>query len=279
VPIKQFKPATPSLRFTALSTSEGLTGSKPQKSLLRPKKKTSGRNSQGRITSRRRGGGHKRQYRIIDFKRNKDGVPAKVATIEYDPNRSAHIVLLVYRDGEKRYAIAPRDIEEGMTVLSGEKTEPQVGNTMLIENIPRGMPIHNIELQPGKGAQLCRSAGSSAVIQAKEGRYALITLPSGEVRKVLQNCRATIGQVGHIEHGSRSLGKAGRNRWLGRRPKVRGVAQNPVTHPMGGGEGRSGGGRHPCSPTGKLSKGGKTRQKRKASNKLIVRNRKQASSR
>ena len=277
--LKQFNPTTPSLRFTSLVRTDELTDAPPEKSLVRPMKKTGGRNNKGRVTSRRRGGGHKRRYRVIDFRRNKDGIPARVDRLEYDPNRGARIALLVYADGEKRYIIAPRYLEPGMTVVSGESSEPKVGNSMPLEKVPQGVPVHNIELEPGKGAQLCRGAGSSATVQAKEGRHALISLPSGEVRKVLLKCRATIGQVGNLDHTAQSLGKAGRNRWLGRRPKVRGVAQNPVAHPMGGGEGRSGGGRHPCSPTGKLAKGGKTRKKGKASDKLIVRGRKAAGGR
>lgn len=275
--LKQYKPATPSLRFTLLIPTGDVASVRPEKSLVHRLKKTGGRNNKGRVTARHRGGGHKRLYRVIDFQRKKDGVPARVARIEYDPNRSSRIALLVYADGEKRYILAPRDLQEGATVVSGNDVEPQVGNSLPLEKIPQGIAVHNVELQPGRGGQFCRSAGSLATIQAKEGRHALITVPSGEVRKVLLKCRATVGQVGNLDHGSQSLGKAGRKRWLGRRPHVRGVAQNPVAHPMGGGEGRSGGGRHPCSPTGKLAKGGKTRRKGKSSAKLIVRNRKAAS--
>ncbi|MDA0837188.1 MAG: 50S ribosomal protein L2 [Planctomycetota bacterium] len=276
MPIKQFKPTTPSLRFTALVTSEGLSKVKPEKGLLRSIKKTGGRNNKGRITSRFRGGGHKRRYRLIDFKRNKDGIPAKVATIEYDPNRSARIALLHYTDGEKRYIIAPKGMEVGQMIHSGDDVEPKLGNSMPIAKIPQGVAIYNIEMQPGKGGQVCRSAGSFATIQAKEGKHALITMPSGEVRKVLAACRATIGQTGNLDHSAQSLGKAGRKRWLGRRPHVRGTAQNPVSHPMGGGEGRTAGGRHPCSPQGRPSKGGNTRRRGKSSDKLIVRGRKRS---
>ena len=271
--IKQRKPTTPSNRFTALDDHSDVTKHTPEKSLLEPLKKTGGRNNMGRITSRRRGGGHKRRYRRIDFRRDKDGVGGRVAAIEYDPNRSARIALLHYTDGEKRYIIAPRGIEVGDVVLSGEKVEPKVGNCMPLANIPGGMPVHNIELRPGRGGKLVRSAGLSASITAKEGSYAHIVMPSGEVRKVHLKCRATIGQVSNPEHSAVSLGKAGRNRWLGRRPRVRGVAQNPVAHPMGGGEGRSSGGRHPCSPWGKPAKGGKTRKKRNVTDGMIIRRR------
>ena len=271
--VKTFRPVTPSLRFTILSDRSEVTKQRPEKSLTEAKKRSGGRNSNGRITARHRGGGHKRRYRVIDFKRNKDGVAAKVLGIEYDPNRSARIALLEYPDGEKRYITAPNGLAVGTEVMSGESVEVQVGNCMPIENIPPGVAIHNIELQPGKGAQIVRSAGGSAEIMAKEGRYAHIKLPSGEVRLVLRNCRATIGQVGHLEHEKVSLGKAGRNRWLGWRPRNRAVAMNPVDHPMGGGEGRSSGGRHPCSSRGQLAKGLKTRKKNK-SRKLIVRSRK-----
>jgi len=237
-------------------------------------KKKGGRNNQGKITVRHRGGGHKRLYRQIDFRRNKDSIPARVASIEYDPNRSARIALLFYADGEKRYILAPKGLTAGDTVVSGPGVEPVVGNAMPLENIPPGTTIHNIEMQPGRGGQLCRSAGTSAVINAREGRWAQITLPSGEVRRLPSKCRATIGEIGNSEHSSIVLGKAGRKRWMGRRPHVRGTAMNPVAHPMGGGEGRSAGGRHPCSPTGKLAKGGHTRKRRKASSKAIIRRRK-----
>ncbi len=252
----------------------GLTKKAPEKSLLVPIKKTGGRNHHGHITSRRRGGGHKRMYRIIDFKRDKLDIPAKVAAIEYDPNRSAHIALLHYADGEKRYILAPRGLEVGTQLLSGEKIEPKAGNSMPLENIPPGFSVHNIEMVPGGGGKMVRSAGVEATLMAKDGKWAHISLPSGEIRKVNIRCRATIGIVGNKDHQLVKIGKAGRNRHKGRRPKVRGVAQNPVAHPMGGGEGRSAGGRHPCSPWGKPAKGGKTRNRNKPSNKQIVRRRK-----
>jgi large subunit ribosomal protein L2 len=271
--IRQRKPTTPSQRFTALDDFSAITKTTPEKALLQPLPKTGGRNNLGRITSRRRGGRHKRMYRIIDFARNKDNVPGRVAAIEYDPNRSAYIALVHYTDGEKRYILAPRDIPVGEVVMSGERVEPKVGNCMPLANIPASMPVHNVELQPGRGGQLVRSAGMQATITAKEGAYAHLTLPSGEVRKVNLKCRATIGQVSNIEHSAVSIGKAGRHRWMGKRPRVRGVAMNPVAHPMGGGEGRTSGGRHPCSPWGKPSKGGKTRQRRKPTNRMIIRRR------
>ncbi len=271
--IKPRRPTTPSNRFTELDDRSDVTRSKPEKSLLEPLKKTGGRNNMGRITSRRRGGGHKRRYRRIDFRRDKDGVPGKVASIEYDPNRSARIALIHYADGEKRYILAPRGLAVGDEILSGERVEPKVGNCMPLENIPGGMAVHNIELRPGRGGKLVRSAGLAAHITAKEGNYAHLVMPSGEVRKVHLRCRATIGQVSNPEHAAVSLGKAGRNRWRGRRPRVRGVAQNPVAHPMGGGEGRSSGGRQPCSPWGKPAKGGKTRKKRNRTDAMIIRRR------
>jgi len=271
--IKPRRPTTPSNRSTELDDHSDVTRSRPEKSLLEPLKKTGGRNNMGRITSRRRGGGHKRRYRRIDFRRDKDGVPGKVASIEYDPNRSARISLIHYVDGEKRYILTPRGLAVGEEILSGERVEPKVGNCMPLENIPGGMPIHNIELRPGRGGKLVRSAGLAAHITAKEGNYAHLVMPSGEVRKVHLRCRATIGQVSNPEHAAVSLGKAGRNRWLGRRPRVRGVAQNPVAHPMGGGEGRSSGGRQPCSPWGKPAKGGKTRKKRNRTDAMIIRRR------
>ena len=272
--LKKFKPTSPGKRFWVGIKGDDLSKKPPEKFLLAPLKKRAGRNFQGRITVRRRGGGVKRMYRKIDFRREKDGVPAKVVSIEYDPNRSCRIALLSYLDGEKRYILAPKDIRLGEVLLSGERVEPKVGNCMPLRNIPLGMPVHNIELQAGRGGQLVKSAGCVAQLSAKEGKHAHITLPSGEIRKILLDCRATIGQVGNFEHSNISIGKAGRNRWLGHRPKVRGTAQNPVSHPMGGGEGRSHGGRHPCSPTGKLSKGGKTRNPRSLSNKLIIQRRK-----
>lgn len=271
--IKTYKPITPTLRFRSGLTFEEITKKEPEKSLLLPLKKSGGRDNYGHITARHRGGGHKRMYRIIDFKRDKDGVPAKVAAIEYDPNRSANIALLHYLDGEKRYIIAPLGLKVGDTVMSGEGAEIRIGNTLPLKDIPLGTLVHNIELVQGKGGQLARSAGSYAQIVAKEGNYAQLKLPSGEVRMVRQECRATIGQVGNVDHENVSMGKAGRSRWLGRRPHVRGVAMNPVDHPMGGGEGKSSGGRHPCSPWGKPAKGGKTRRKKK-SDALIVTKRK-----
>jgi large subunit ribosomal protein L2 len=236
-------------------------------------KKTGGRNNRGRITCRHRGGGHKRAYRIIDFKRNKIDIPAKVSSIEYDPNRSARIALLSYADGEKRYILAPVGLHVNDTVISSDKTDIRVGNALLLRNIPMGSTIHNIEMKIGKGGQIARSAGSYAQLVAKEGKYAQIKLPSGEVRMVLLDCRATLGQVSNVEHENITYGKAGKMRWLGRRPKVRGVAMNPIDHPMGGGEGKASGGRHPCSPWGVLSKGKKTR-KQKSSDSLIIKRRK-----
>jgi large subunit ribosomal protein L2 len=271
--VKKVKPTSPGRRAQSYTSFEEITRTKPEKSLLKVIKKTGGRNVYGRITCRHRGGGNKRHYRIIDFKRDKIGIPAKVATVEYDPNRSARIALLHYADGEKRYILAPVNLKVGDTVLSGPEADIKPGNTLPLINIPLGTHIHNIELQIGKGGQIVRSAGTYAQLMAKEGRYALIKLPSGEVRMVLSKCKATIGQVGNVVHENISLGKAGRKRWLGRRPKVRGVAMNPVDHPMGGGEGRSSGGRHPCSPWGVPTKGFKTRRKRKSS-RLIVKKRK-----
>lgn len=270
--IKKVRPTSPGRRFQVFSTFGEITSTTPEKSLLKVIKKTGGRNVNGRITCRHRGGGHKRHYRIIDFKRDKTGVPAKVATIEYDPNRSARIALLHYMDGEKRYILAPLNLHVGDTVVSGSEADIKSGNTLPLSNIPLGTHIHNIELRIGKGGQIVRSAGEFAQLMAKEDRYAQIKLPSGEVRMVLLNCKATIGQIGNVEHENLSLGKAGRKRWLGKRPRVRGVAMNPVDHPMGGGEGRSSGGRHPCSPWGMPSKGFKTRNKRK-SNRYIVKKR------
>jgi len=271
--VKKFKPYTPSRRFMTVSDFSEITKKEPEKSLVVPLKKTAGRNNYGRITVRHRGGGHKRLYRIIDFKRNKFGVPAKVASIEYDPNRSARIALLHYFDGEKRYIIAPDGIKVGDIVQSGPGSEIKVGNALPLREIPEGIEIHNIELIPGKGGQLVRSAGTSAVILAKEGKYAHVQLPSGEVRLIHLNCMATIGKVSNVDHENVVLGKAGRTRWLGRRPRVRGIVMNPVDHPLGGGEGRSKSGRHPCSPWG-LVDGKKTRKKRKPSSRFIVRRRK-----
>lgn len=270
--IKKVKPTSPGRRFQEYSTYEEITREKPEKSLLKKIKKTGGRNSNGHITSRHRGGGHKRHYRIIDFKRDKTGIPAKVAAIEYDPNRSARIALLNYADGEKRYILAPLQLSVGDTVMSGPEADIKPGNTLPLKNIPLGTHIHNIELHKGKGGQIVRSAGTFAQLMAKEDRYALVKLPSGEVRMIHLTCSATIGQVGNVIHENISIGKAGRSRWMGRRPKVRGVAMNPVDHPMGGGEGKSSGGRHPCSPWGKPTKGYKTR-KNKATNRFIVKRR------
>jgi len=273
MPVKSFRPRTPSQRYKTVSTFEEITKDKPEKSLVKSKKQRSGRNNLGRITMRRRGGGHKRLYRVIDFKRNKDNIPAKVAAIEYDPNRTARIALLFYADGEKRYILAPRGLNVGDTVLSGDNADVSVGNMLPLEKIPFGTDIHNIELYPGGGGKLVRGAGTSAQLMAREGRYALIKLPSGEVRMILSKCRATIGQVGNEDHVNISIGKAGRSRWLGRRPKVRGVVMNPIDHPMGGGEGKSSGGRHPTTPWGKMTKGLKTRKKGKKSDKYIVKKR------
>jgi len=273
MPVKSFKPITPSLRFKTVSTFEEITRSKPEKSLVVPLKKTGGRNNLGRITCRHRGGGHKRAYRIIDFKRNKLDVPAKVASIEYDPNRSAWIALLHYADGEKRYILSPVGLKVNDSVVSAESPEIKVGNTMPLKNVPLGSFIHNIELKIGKGGQMARSAGTYAQLMAKEKKYAQLKLPSGEIRLVHVECRATLGQVGNLDHENITYGKAGKSRWLGRRPKVRGVAMNPVDHPMGGGEGKASGGRHPCSPWGQLAKGKKTRPK-KSSDSLIIKRRK-----
>jgi large subunit ribosomal protein L2 len=246
---------------------------KPEKSLLVPMPKKGGRNNQGIVCTRFRGGGHKRRYRLIDFKRKKDGVWATVVAIEYDPNRTARIALLQYDDGEKAYILAPEGLKAGDKIASGDDVEPRVGNCMPLRKIPLGMTIHNLEMQPGHGGQLCRSAGTAATLTAREGKWAQITLPSGEVRRVSSECRATIGMMSNAEHMNISLGKAGRKRWLGRKPHNRGTSMNPVSHPMGGGEGRTAGGRHPCSPTGVLAKGGKTRNKRKPSNAAIIRRR------
>jgi len=271
--IKKVKPTSPGRRFQSYADFNELTPKGPEKQLLRPLKKTGGRNVHGRVTCRHRGGGHKRHYRVIDFKRDKIGIPAKVAAIEYDPNRSARIALLNYVDGEKRYILAPQNLKVGDTVESGPDADIKPGNSLPLRNIPLGTHIHNIELRLGKGGQIVRSAGAYAQLMAKEDRYALVKLPSGEVRMVLLNCRATIGQVGNVEHENLDLGKAGRTRWIGRRPRVRGVAMNPVDHPMGGGEGRSSGGRHPCSPWGMPTKGYKTRKKSKSGDRFIVKKR------
>ncbi len=273
--IRKYKPTTPGRRGASVSDFAEITDrkKKPEKSLLEPKPKKGGRNNQGVITSRFRGGGHKRMYRIIDFKRRKDNVWATVVSVEYDPNRSARIALLQYEDGQKSYILAPEGLKAGDRLMSGEEAEPRVGNCMPLRKVPPGMEVHNVELQPGRGGQLCRSAGTSVTVSAREAGWAQITLPSGEVRRVSAECRATIGAVGNADHMNISLGKAGRKRWLGRKPHNRGTSMNPVSHPMGGGEGRTGGGRHPCSPTGVLAKGGKTRKKRKPSNSSIIRRR------
>ena len=271
--IKFYKPTTAGRRFASVSDFSEITKAKPEKSLLEPLRKTGGRNAEGKITAEHIGGRSRRHYRVIDFKRRKDNVPAKVASVEYDPNRTVRIALLHYADGEKRYILAPEKIQVGHVIMSGEKVEPEIGNCMPLKNIPLGLDVHNIELRIGQGGQLVRSAGGMAKLLAKEGDYAHIVLPSGEVRKVFIDCRATIGQLGNLDHSNIRLGKAGRKRWMGIRPHVRGVAQNPVAHPLGGGEGRSGGGRHPCSRTGLLAKGGKTRKKKALSNKFIIRRR------
>ena len=270
--IRRVKPTSPGRRFQSYASFEEITKKKPEKKLLRIIKKSGGRNANGRITSRHRGGGHKRYYRIVDFKRDKVGIPAKVASIEYDPNRSARIALLQYADGEKRYILAPLRLSVGDKVMSGPEADIKPGNTLPLKNIPLGTHIHNIELRIGKGGQIVRSAGTYAQLMAKEDRYALVKLPSTEVRMVLLNCMATVGQIGNVTHENINLGKAGRKRWLGKRPKVRGVAMNPVDHPMGGGEGRSSGGRHPCTPWGVPTKGYRTR-KNKQTDRFIVKRR------
>ncbi len=270
--IKSYKPTSPARRFQTVDTFEDITKKEPEKGLVKVYSKSAGRNSYGRITVRRRGGGSKRAYRIIDFKRDKDGIPAKVASIEYDPNRSSRIALLHYADGEKRYIIAPVGLKAGDNVMSGPEADILPGNCLPLRNIPFGTQVHNVEMRVGGGGQMVKSAGSYAQLMAKEGKYAQLRLPSGEVRMVLMDCKASIGQVSNIDHENISLGKAGRSRWLGKRPKVRGVAMNPVDHPLGGGEGRSSGGRPPCSPWGK-PEGVKTRKSRNA-DKFIVKKRK-----
>lgn len=274
MPIKKYKPTTNGRRGMTGLTFEEITTNKPEKSLLAPLKSKGGRNNNGRITTRHQGGGHKRQYRLIDFKRNKDLIPAKVATIEYDPNRSANIALLNYADGEKRYILAPKGLTVGQTVLSGDGADIKVGNALQLKDIPEGTVVHNVELKPGKGGQLARSAGASAQILGLEGKYVIIRLTSGEVRKILSTCRATVGQVGNEDYNLVNLGKAGRSRWLGIRPTVRGSVMNPNDHPHGGGEGRTPIGRKsPMTPWGKKAMGVKTRKTKKASTKLIVRRR------
>jgi len=271
--IKKFKPVTPTLRYRTVSDFADITKKEPEKSLLAPLKKSGGRNNVGRVTARRRGGGHKRRYRIIDFKRRKLDVPSKVAAVEYDPNRSARIALLFYADGEKRYILAPDGLNVGDTVVAGPDADIKPGNALPLEKIPVGTMVHNIELRSGRGGQMARSAGSFAQLMAKDGDYATLKLPSGEMRMVRRECYATIGQVGNLDHENIVWGKAGKTRWMGRRPKVRGVAMNPVDHPHGGGEGKTSGGRHPVTPWGKPTKGYKTRKKNKASSKFIVRRR------
>jgi large subunit ribosomal protein L2 len=271
--IKKLTPTSPSRRYQTYLTRDELTkGAEPEKSLLEPKTRISGRNSDGRITVRRRGGGHKRFYRIIDFKRDKRDIPATVSTIEYDPNRSARIALLTYADGEKRYILQPFGLKVGDTIVAGEGVDILPGNALPLKNIPLGTQIHNVELKPGKGGQIARSAGSSVQLVAKEGQYASVKMPSGEIRKINIDCLATIGQVGNVDHENVSIGKAGRSRWLGTRPHVRGVAMNPVDHPLGGGEGKTSGGRHPVSPWGVPTKGYKTRNS-KSTDRFIVQRR------
>jgi large subunit ribosomal protein L2 len=272
--IKKFKPVTPTLRYRTVSDFAEVTKSEPEKSLLRPHKKTGGRNNAGRISTRHRGGGHKRRYRVIDFKRTKHDVPARVAAIEYDPNRSARIALLFYADGEKRYIIAPKGLEVGAQVISGGSAPFNVGNAMPLERIPLGTLVHNIEMKPGRGGQMARGAGTYAQLMAKEGKNVTLRLPSGEMRMVNRHCLATIGEVGNPEHENIVIGKAGKSRWLGRRPTVRGVVMNPIDHPHGGGEGRTSGGRHPSSPWGWKTKGKKTRRSQ-PSDRFIVRRRNQ----
>lgn len=273
MPIKKYKPTSPGRRQMAVLTYEELTTDKPERSLLEPLSKKAGRNNMGRISVRHRGGGQKRFYRVIDFKRDKDGIPAKVATLEYDPNRSANIALLHYADGEKRYILAPLGLKVGATLVSGVDVDIKPGNTLPLKNIPTGTLLHNIELNPGRGGQMVRSAGGVAQLMAKEGDYAHIRMPSGEVRLVHLRCRATIGQIGNLDFENVSVGKAGRTRWKGIRPTVRGSVMNPVDHPHGGGEGRSPIGRNPCTPWGKPALGAKTRHKKKASDKMIVKRR------
>ncbi len=273
MPVKKYKPVTPGTRFRVGNVFTEVTKDEPEKSLTAPIKRSGGRNNRGKMTVRNRGGGHKRRYRIIDFKRDKEGVPGKVASIEYDPNRTAYIALIVYADGEKRYIIAPNKLQVGDTVKAGKGASPDIGNALYLSDIPLGADIHAIELSPGRGAALARSAGTSGTLVGKEGKYVVVKLPSGEVRRILSTCKATIGNTSNPDHGLQVLGKAGRKRWQGRRPRVRGVAMNPVDHPMGGGEGRASGG-HPRSRTGVMAKGQKTRNTKKHSSKLIISKRK-----
>ncbi len=271
--VRKLKPVTPGQRQKIISAFDTITETTPEKSLLKPLKKSGGRNSSGKMTMRYMGGGHKRKYRVIDFRRDKEGMPAKVKSIEYDPNRTARIALLVYPDGEKRYILAPNGLKVGQELVSGKEAAPEIGNTLYLSDIPLGTIIHGIEMKPGKGASLARSAGSYAQLTSRDGKYAIIKLPSGESRMILTTCKATIGAVSNSDHGLEKSGKAGRSRWKGRRPRVRGVAMNPVDHPMGGGEGRASGG-HPRSRKGMPAKGYKTRSRSKASNKYIVERRK-----
>ena len=277
--VRKYKPTSPGRRFRSVSDFEEITKSKPEKRLLEPLKRTGGRNAKGRITTRHRGGGHKRRYRTIDFKRLKDGVPATVAAIEYDPNRSARIALLHYADGAKAYILAPARIAVGDTISSGPAADIRPGNALPLANIPTGTVVHNVELQPGRGGQLARSAGAGIQLVAKDEPNAVLRLPSGELRRVRLTCRATVGQVGNVEHVNISSGKAGRSRWLGKRPTVRGSAMNPVDHPHGGGEGKSKGGRHPVTPWGVPTLGKRTRRKRKQSDTLIIRGRRRGKQR
>jgi large subunit ribosomal protein L2 len=269
--LKTFRPTTPSLRFKSATTFDDITKDHPEKSLVTTKLRTGGRNSVGRLTVRHRGGGHKKLYRIIDFKRDKTGIPAKVAAVEYDPNRSARIALLHYADGEKRYIVHPVGLQVGATIVSGPEADILIGNALPLKNIPLGTTIHNIEMRKGRGAQLARSAGSAAQLVAKEGDYAQVKMPSGEVRQIHIECQATIGQVGNLDHSNVSLGKAGRTRWLGKRPTVRGVAMNPVDHPHGGGEGKTSGGRHPVTPWGQPTRGYKTRNNKRTDRFIVKR--------
>lgn len=272
--IRIYKPTTPGRRGGSVSDFSDITRTTPERSLLEPIKRTGGRNHHGHTTSRFRGGGHKRRYRRIDFKRDKLDVPAKVFSVEYDPNRTSRIALLHYADGEKRYILCPKDLKVGMTVVSGDRVEPSIGNAMPLRSIPIGLTVHNVELRAGRGGQLARAAGTKCQLQARDGDAAVLLMPSGELRRVHVECRATIGEIGFAEHMNISLGKAGRSRWMGRRPHVRGMAMNPVSHPMGGGEGRSKGGGQPRSKWGVLAKGGKTRSPRKITNRFIIRRRK-----
>jgi large subunit ribosomal protein L2 len=273
MPTKIYRPTSPGRRKSSVNARTDITKRKPEKSLLKPLRKTGGRNHSGKITAWQRGGGNKRMYRLIDFKRRKDDCPAVVEAIEYDPNRSCHIALLAYEDGEKRYILAPVGLKPGDPVESGRNKEPKVGNAMPLSDVPVGYDVHNVELMAGQGGKIVRSAGAVARLMAREGVWATLVLPSGEMRQIRVECRATIGQVGNLDHQNVRMGKAGRKRHLGRRPNVRGTAMNPVAHPLGGGEGRSGGGRHPCSPWGKLAKGSRTRNRRKTSSRRILRRR------